>query len=114
MSFPSFLLENRGVGLITLFFSVNQTEDPNGTYASLHHVDVLSSLKILESNPIKSLAVKETIRVVGVLLKRAFSSGGGNAGNRKRKQDEIDVSSGYRGMSHCLCLLFGILHMNFV
>lgn len=66
-------------------------EDPRGSLSEIHQTDISSSLRLFEARPHKSQAVRETMRVVGVLLRRSMmvpQVGGMNDGVKKRKFEE--------------------------
>ena len=65
-------------------------EDPRGTHAESVRGDVAASVRLLEQRAAKGKVVRETLRVVSVLLGRA----GATEAGRKRKLDNLLNGSG--------------------
>lgn len=66
-------------------------EPVGGKYSDVHRADISASIKLLEGRAAKSKVVKETLRVVGVLLRRSVTTT-----DKKRKHDDF-INGGYGG-----------------
>ncbi|KAL8276401.1 hypothetical protein RQP46_011199 [Phenoliferia psychrophenolica] len=66
-------------------------EPHGGKYSDVHRADIAASQKLLESRAAKSKVVKETLRVVNVLLRRSH---GGGADKKRSHDDFMNGSSG--------------------
>ncbi|KAK4704171.1 hypothetical protein P7C70_g2040, partial [Phenoliferia sp. Uapishka_3] len=69
-------------------------EPSNGKYSQVHRADIGASLKLLEARANKSAMVRETLRVVGVLLRRSSVS----LSDKKRTHDDFLNGGGYGGV----------------